>query len=228
VLTAAFSKLSIVIPVGFNDFAWSNLLDDLAIFGNQLEIIIAACQTQPATISLSENARWIQVSPGRAHQLNAGAKHASGNVIWFLHADTRLTSQVSFAVQQYIAASDNSLGYFKLKFANDGPGQTCLNAWAANIRSRWFGLPFGDQGFIVAKTVFEHVDGFDEAVAQGEDLDFIVRLKAIGTKLHELPAELITSARRYQQHGWFTTTLRHLWLTCSLTHRARQRLRLSA
>ena len=116
------------------------------------------------------------------------------------------------------------MAYFRLKFAEDGPKQTRLNAWAANIRSRYFGLPFGDQGFIINKSVFERINGFDETVLVGEDLDFVVRLKALDIPLNELSAELITSARRYQQHGWLITSIRHIWLTWLLTRQAKRRL----
>jgi len=187
-------------------------------------MILSACQPQPADIELPEQARWLCVPKGRALQLNAGGRQAVRGFIWFVHADTRLTPGVVAAVQRYLEADELSLGYFRLKFAEDGPGLTRLNGWAANMRSRCFGLPFGDQGFIVSKTVFEQLNGFDETLTLGEDLDFVVRLQAAGISLQELPAELITSARRYRQQGWLSTTLRHLWLTWQLTRQARRRL----
>jgi hypothetical protein len=58
----------------------------------------------------------------------------------------------------------------------------------------------------------------------GEDLDFVVRLQAAGLPLQQLPADLITSARRYRQYGWLTTTVRHIYLTGLLARQARQRL----
>ncbi|MEO1879916.1 MAG: hypothetical protein ABGX40_08065, partial [Methylococcales bacterium] len=112
----------------------------------------------------------------------------------------------------------------QLKFANDGPKSVSLNAWAANVRSRLLGLPFGDQGFIMHHVVFDQVQGFDENISLGEDLDFVVRLQASHVHLQELPAALITSARRYQQYGWLMTSIRHVFLTWQLTRQARQRL----
>lgn len=223
--TKGFSHLSIVIPVGFNDRSWRRLLNDLSKFGRDSEIILSACQVQPDDIELADNVVWTQSTQGRAQQLNAGAKLVSGDFIWFLHADTRLTRDVLTAVQQFIKSGDNNLAYFKLKFADDGPKQTYLNAWAANIRSRFFGLPFGDQGFILSKSLFAQIKGFDETVSLGEDLDFVMRMQAADVSLQELPAELITSARRYQQQGWLLTTIRHVGLTWLLTRRAKQRLR---
>ena len=80
------------------------------------------------------------------------------------------------------------------------------------------------KGFIISKSLFEQVHGFDETVTVGEDLDFVVRVQASGVLLQELPAELLTSARRYQQHGWLATTVRHIWLTWCLTRQAKRRL----
>ena len=219
-----FIRLSIVIPVGPDDSVWRHLLNDLAIFGTVPEIILSACQPRPDEIDFPDNARWLQGPQGRARQLNAGARQAMGDMIWFVHADTRLTKGIDHAVQSFIDRDECGLAYFRLKFADDGPVLTHLNAWAANIRSRLFALPFGDQGYIIDKSVFVQLNGFDEAVTLGEDLDFAVRAKANGFALRELPAALITSARRYRQQGWLVTTLRHVCLTWQLTRQAKRRL----
>ena len=219
-----FGKLSVVIPVGPDDNTWQHLLKELTVFGTELEIILSACQIQPIDIELPNHVLWIQSSKGRAYQLNAGVKHATRSFVWFLHADTRFSVGVKEAIFSYIEISSHTMGYFRLKFASDGPAKTRLNAWGANIRSRYFGLPFGDQGFVINKSLFEHTNGFNESVLVGEDLDFVVRVKASGMQLQELPAELISSSRRYKEYGWFTTTTRHLWLTWCLTRQAKRRL----
>lgn len=219
-----FNKLSIVVPIGPDDAAWRQLLQDLANFGTAPEIILSACRPWSDALELPENARWLQGAQGRARQLNAGARETSNRFIWFLHADTRLSPGVDTSVRHFIDSNVPKLAYFRLKFANDGPVLTRLNAWAANWRSRRFGLPFGDQGFIVDRSVYERLHGFDESAALGEDLDFVVRWQAAGFELLELPAELVTSARRYRQHGWLSTTLEHVRLTWRLTREARRRL----
>jgi len=219
-----FSDLSIVIPVGPNDCSWQNLLNELLPFGDEVEIIISACQSQPARFKFANNVKWLQSNQGRAVQQNGGAELGTRKIIWFLHADSQLSEGIVNIVRQFIGTSTYDVGYFRLQFADDGPNQTQMNAWAANIRSRYFGLPFGDQGFIMAKDIFNRMDGFDQAVLVGEDLDFVVRLKGKGINLQELPGNLTTSSRRYQQSGWLLTTIRHIWLTCLLTRQAKQRL----
>jgi len=220
----SFSELSIIIPVGPGEQSWQGLLNELTAFSSKVEIIISVCQQPPSDYKLSENVKWIQATQGRASQLNAGAEKSTRNILWFLHADTRFTNNVSKAIQAYSKQNTQGIGYFKLKFAKDGPKLTQVNAWAANIRARYFGLPFGDQGFIMKKSVFDQLQGFDQSLKLGEDLDFIVRAKAAGILLQEIPYQLHTSARRYQQNGWLLTTIRFVWLTWLLRRQARQRL----
>lgn len=221
---AIVSKLSIIIPVGHDDHAWQHLLKALATLGKEIEIIISACQIQAKAVDLPDNVIWLQTSQGRARQLNAGAIKACGNILWFLHADTSFTTGIIETMRHFIKADEPSMGYCKLKFAQDGPKQIHLNAWAANIRSRYLGLPFGDQGFMMHRSLFEQMNGFDESIKIGEDLDFVVRVQASGVSLLELPTTLLTSGRRYQQNGWFYTTLQHIYLTWYLTRQAKRRL----
>ncbi|HFD10873.1 MAG TPA: glycosyl transferase family 2 [Crenotrichaceae bacterium] len=220
-----FRNLSIVIPVGPGDESWRKLVAELVESGINAEIILCASTDQPGDIDFPAHVEWIVTSQGRAGQLNVGANQSSRRFIWFVHADTCLTASALTVVNHYLQSDKRILGYFRLRFASDGPWQTHLNALAANIRSRLFDLPFGDQGLIMHKSLFEQVDGFDENLVLGEDLDFVVRVKAAGFQLVQLPAELVTSARRYQQQGWLPTTMRHVWLTWSLTRQARQRIR---
>ncbi len=218
--------LSIVIPVGAGDPAWKTLLPQLLERNEAVEIIISACRPKPDEALLAdERIIWQTGEQGRAGQLNRGAALAGGEYIWFLHADSRLNPVVWRDINAFMAADANALGYFQLGFANDGPCLTRLNARLANWRSDWLGLPFGDQGFVLKKSVFDRLAGFDERVSPGEDLDFVVRARAMGFQLQGLPATLLSSARRYRQYGWLQTSLKHVYLTAKLTWQAQQRVR---
>jgi len=220
-----FKQLSIVIPVGPDDNTWPSLLAELKSAGIESEIILSACQPQVASLELPADVIWINGQQGRAQQLNTSAEKASGAVIWFLHADSHLTAGVSQTLQDYLQSAKQTLGYFKLKFAANGPQLMRLNAWAANIRSRYFGLPFGDQGFMLPKAIFQALKGFDVTLPMGEDLDFVVRAQAAKIALQAFDTELITSARRYQKQGWLQTTARYVYLTLCLNYQAKRRLR---
>lgn len=83
--------------------------------------------------------------------MNVGADSARGEWLWFLHADSRLGPATLWALQRFLDRDVDALGYFDLAFRRDGPRLAALNAWGANLRSRWLGLPFGDQGFVIRK-----------------------------------------------------------------------------
>ncbi len=220
--------LSIIIPVGPDDNAWQTLLPALLAHDGVAEIILSACQPQPDNILLQDaRVQWLSGQQGRAHQLNAGAQAAKGSLLWFLHADSRLSEAVWSAIVNFWQQQRDALAYFELVFTSDGPWLTRLNAQLANLRARYLGLPFGDQGFVLKKSLFKALNGFDTGLKRGEDLDFVVRLKYKGYALMSLPAVLQSSARRYQKQGWLKTSLEHIFLTLLMTWQARRRLKQS-
>lgn len=151
--------------------------------------------------------------PGRARQMNAGAARAVGQWLWFVHADSRLRPATLSALNAFLERDVDALGYFDLAYRDDGPRLVALNAWGANLRSRAFGLPFGDQGLLLRASRFEALVGFDESVAYGEDHRLVWTARNAGVPLQRIAAPLETSARKYAQHGWLRTTVRHLHLT---------------
>jgi hypothetical protein len=223
---AARLKLSVIVPVGPGDRAWPALLGDLrALEGNAEILLVAPPGAAPAAFSprshgLQVAARWLEAPAGRARQQNAGAAAARGAMLWFLHADTRLTAAALAAAQGF---ADAALGYFDLRFADDGPALVQANAAGAWFRSRWLGLPFGDQGFILPREVFEALGGFDELLAGGEDHALVWTARHAGVPVVPLRAPLLTSARRYAEYGWLRTTLRHGRLTITQAWRFRRR-----
>lgn len=218
------SPLSIVIPVGPGDTAWRGLLADLAALPQDCEIILAATDADPAPDDLpplAASLRWLTAPRGRPQQLNAGAAVARHPRLCFLHADSRLPAA---SLQRLLATEPAaSLHYFDLRFAADGPTLMGLNTLGTWIRSRWLGLPFGDQGLLLARADFERLGGFDTAITRGEDHAFVWSARRAGLGLRPLRAPIVTSARRYAACGWWRTTCHHLGLTWQQArHFARQ------
>jgi hypothetical protein len=211
---------SIVVPIGPTERAWNGLIHDLTSRFPEAEIVLATCvplaDAPPGTIV-------VPGSPGRAAQQNRGAEAARGNWLWFLHADTIVTPLIPPVLRAFLAGPADRIGYFRLGFQTDGPRLVRLNALGANFRARWLGLPFGDQGFVVPRPVWDRLGGFDEGFGLGEDLELVVRARARGVRLAPLAAPLLTSARRYRDGGWLATTIRHVRLTADQVHRARAR-----
>jgi hypothetical protein len=223
---AASLRLSVVIPVGPGERAWRTLLGDLAALRDAEIILVATPGGTPAGVEgggppSRVSTRWLEAPAGRARQQNAGAAAAAGEMIWFLHADSRLPAASIAAAQAFVGR--NALGYFDLRFRDDGPRLAQLNALGARIRSRVLGLPFGDQGFVLSLRTFNALGGFDESLATGEDHALVWSARHAGIPLAPLRAPLLTSARRYAEHGWLRTTLRHARLTIAQARRFSRR-----
>lgn len=191
-----FNRVSIIVPVHGNETQLDTLLGDLTPVNEEAEFIL-------------------QFEGTRAESLNAGAAKSTREFLWFLHADTRVTAHNLKALEQALGGNPGCLHYFDLAF--DKTGLPALNAWGANMRSRLFGTPFGDQGFCIAKALFCTTGGFPEDAPYGEDLTFVWRARRAGIMLNRIPSTLVTSARKYSAHGWLKITLRHLWRWISLS-----------
>ena len=217
------SQVSVVLPVGPGDRAWPPLYAALREHASATEVlpVFANGDAQPMP------ADAMRAPAGRAHQQNAGARAARRPWLWFLHADTRFTTETLPALRAFLERDEPALCWFRLRFDADGPKplQWAMraNAIGANWRSRRLGLPFGDQGLLIPRLEFDRLDGFDPQLAYGEDHALVWRARRAGLPLRELDAAVITSARKYAERGWLRTTLHHLRLTADQAWRERRR-----
>lgn len=207
------SSIAIIIPVGPGDSAWRKLLPQLAV-ANSHEIVLALAEGEDGFVEGDLNTRVVHSPAGRARQLNTGVNASQANWLWFLHADSEVTPATIEAMHRFVDADRGAIGFFRLGFQGDGPRWMFLNAWGAALRSRLFGLPFGDQGLLMQRRIFEALGGFDESVGKGEDHALIWSARAKGIPLRAIKATIRTSARRYAENGWWRTTKTHLGMTC--------------
>ncbi|MEX2207521.1 MAG: TIGR04283 family arsenosugar biosynthesis glycosyltransferase [Myxococcota bacterium] len=140
----------------------------------------------------------IQALPGRARQMDAGYREASGAVVLFLHADTRLEPGWSEAVLAALEDPGVAGGAFGLRFEAPGLGYRLIER-GVELRSRIVGLPYGDQALFVRKRVLDLAGGI-RPVPIFEDLDLVQAIKRAG-RLALLRACVFTSARRYARNG---------------------------
>ena len=213
-----------VVPLGPGEAKAPALLDQLCALPADCEVVVVHAGATPATAG-RPGMRHLTSAPGRARQMNAGAAHARGAWLWFLHADSRLTFGCIPAMLAFARRRQPVLGWFPLAFRGDGPALTRLNAWGANVRSRWLGLPFGDQGLALPAIQFRALGGYDEAAPNGEDHLLVWAAHAARLKLVRLDAVLQTSARKYARHGWSRTTMRHWRATLLQAYTAWRRMR---
>lgn len=206
-------SVTAVIPVGPGDRSWRELVGVLEreapAISRVLVFAIGDLQSRPRDPSQ----RVLEVDRGRARQQNAGARRARSDWLWFLHADSRPLPASFAALSQFLARDEDALGHFDLRFHDGGSALLRLTEWGAALRCRRFGLPFGDQGFVLRRARFEALCGFDEARDHGEDHALVWAARRAGLPLRRIPAPLPTSARKYHDNGWLATTLRHQRLT---------------
>ncbi len=148
--------------------------------------------------------RVLNALPGRAHQMDAGYRVASGEIVLFLHADTRLEVGWYEALREAMLDPISAGGAFTLRFEAEGLFFRLLERGAL-WRSRKFGLPYGDQALFLRRKLLMESDGI-APVALFEDLDLARQISGAG-ELVILPQRAFASARRYQRNG----ALRQWW-----------------
>lgn len=205
--------LSVIIPSRADETLWKRLLVDLEALPPESEVLVVGEKLgEPPPTGF--RIRMIESPQGRARQLNAGAAAAEGNYLWFVHSDSELPAASIAELEALLQRRPHrELWFFRLAFKNDGPLMMRLNALGANFRSGVLGMPFGDQGFMIERALFEELGGYDERCAYGEDHLFAWRCRRCGVTLHMFQGTIVTSARKYAQRGWLRTTLLHLRLT---------------
>jgi rSAM/selenodomain-associated transferase 2 len=199
-------KLSIVMPVLDEAAGIEAALQALApLHARGIEVIIADGGSSDGTAALARPLadRVITAPRGRAVQMNAGAAAAMGDVLMFLHADTRLPDDADRLVLDGLADSAKVWGRFDVRI--DGSGLLALIGIMMNTRSRLTGIATGDQAMFMTRAAFDNAGGFPP-IALMEDVALSARLKRISRPLC-LTARATTSARRWQRHGVLRTIL---------------------
>ncbi len=218
-MTEFLKQLSIIIPFYGEDIKWKDLLQDLRPLPREAEILLVGPDAPPSELlsRASENMlaaiRFVWAPKGRGSQLNAGTKAASNNFFWFLHADSKVPRPSLFMLAQALQNAPDALHYFDLHFLDDGPKAVILNSLGANFRSRYLGLPFGDQAFAVSRAQFYKIGGFAESAPYGEDHLLIWQARRKRVPIRRIAAPIFTSARSYKASGWGALTSRRLYLT---------------
>ncbi|MBI3994479.1 MAG: TIGR04283 family arsenosugar biosynthesis glycosyltransferase [Nitrospirae bacterium] len=200
-------RISVIIPT-FNESAViERALKDLPRRGD-VERIVADGGSSDGTAALAGPLadRVLTTETGRARQMNAGARASRGDVLLFLHADSRLAHGAFDAVMQALEDPAVAGGAFALAIDSSRPVLRLVAA-AANGRTRLTNIPYGDQGIFVRRSVFERMGGYPDLPIM-EDLEFSRRLKRAG-KIALLPMPITTSSRRWDNEGIGYTTLRN-------------------
>ncbi|MDP2712513.1 MAG: TIGR04283 family arsenosugar biosynthesis glycosyltransferase [Solirubrobacteraceae bacterium] len=199
--------VSILVPTLNEAAELPRLLDDLAALPGRWELIVADGGSRDATRQLAREhpagARVLEQSGGRAAQLNAAARDASGEVLLFLHADSRLPRDAYASLADAARTPGIGGGNFALQFEGDRAFERILGA--VYRFQRRHGYYYGDSSVWVRRTTFDALGGYRE-IAIMDDYDFVRRLER-STATRCLPGPATTSARRWRAIGIPRTVL---------------------
>lgn len=165
------------------------------------QVIIADGRSTDCISEISEEvgADFVTVEPGRGGQLRVGAAAARGAWLLFLHADTVLEGDWLRGIRQHIEMHPDKAGHFRIRFDSERRYARWTEGWT-NIRSRWFKLPFGDQGLLISRKLYDEIGGFED-IPLMEDVAMIL---TIGRKrLREIRGVAMTDAVRYERDGYW-------------------------
>lgn len=192
-------QVSIVVPVLNEEATISAALERLRRDFPDCDLVVVDGGSTDATARLAaRHAMVVHSEPGRATQMNEGARHTSGEVLWFIHADTRIEAAALAQIRAALTDPQVVGGGLTLRFDRRSPGLAWL-ARTSNARARRLHHVFGDQAIFVRRSVFDELGGFPGLPIM-EDLEFSRRLARRG-RLAVLPATSTASARRLVAQG---------------------------
>ncbi len=204
-------KVSIIIPVLNESARINKLINLLENLKGDKEIIISDGGSTDGTLQKIKNfdgLKIVKAHSGRAAQMNEGAKISTGDILWFLHADS---IPANSSIQDIIQAIKNGFigGFFKLYFYDSHDKFMNFIARTSHTRGKNFCLIFGDQGLFLRRDIFFELGGFAD-LALMEDWEFSRRLKNFHKQgfICALDSKIGTSARRYINNGRFKTWLK--------------------
>lgn len=219
--------VSILVPARNEATSLPWLLDDIraltAEHGVTCDVIVADGGSTDGTVAVARDAGAVVVegARGRGAQLRAAAEAATAPVLLALHADARLDAAARAALGARLRAGidPREAWVFRLRIAADAAAAGAsiarsvalrLVAFGANLRTRLFSLPYGDQGLLLTRDAYDRVGGY-QSLPLFEDVTLVRALAAQG-RIRVLPAAITVSARRWERDGVFARSLRNLRL----------------
>ncbi|MCR4376790.1 MAG: TIGR04283 family arsenosugar biosynthesis glycosyltransferase [Rhodospirillales bacterium] len=204
--------LSIIIPTLNAEATLAATLDPIlaaAVPGLDLGVVDGGSNDATRSIAAERGAKVLTCQAGRGRQLVCGANATTAEWLLFLHADTRLPQSWPEDVSRFITADANQqrAAYFRLSFDDESAGAKRVAA-LANWRAKVLGLPYGDQGLLIHRTLYDEVGGFDARLTLMEDVELARRIGPM--RLKRLPGCVVTSAAKYRTGGWWLRPFKNL------------------
>jgi len=205
------SPISVVIPVyGEADGINGAIRRIRAISGGwNCEIIVVDGHPERNTLAVIDDPGVLKIrsGQGRGHQMNAGAKAASGETLIFLHADCRLPAGALSRISKVMEEGRCVGGAFSLRIVGE-KGFFRFIGWLTTLRARLTRVPYGDQGIFIRRDYFNAIGGYRE-IPILEDVELMRRIRGRGDRIVLLPEVVLTSSRRWDHEGCLSRTLRN-------------------
>lgn len=203
-------RVSIIIPALNEAQCIPDTLASIEKQDTPYEIIVVDGGSEDNTVAVSAPfATVVSSKRGRANQMNAGAQIAKGDILLFLHADTKIPPNALLHIRESLESGTKEAGIFRLRFDQNS---ALLRFYSYCTRYKQPRLCFGDRALFVKRTVFNELQGF-KPIPIFEDLDLAIRLSKRGRFLY-LNEYVTTAARRFEQKGPLKQQLLNtfLWL----------------
>ena len=200
-------KISIIIPVRNEAENIGKLLQGLQEYrdrGHALIVVDGGSEDETVFIARPLVDRLIEAPAGRARQMNAGASVASGDVLWFLHADSQVPDHADELIKNALTNGASTWGRFDIRLSGSSRSLRIVESMM-NLRSRLTGIATGDQAIFIRHELFDKVGGFPDQCLM-EDVEISKMLKKFQSPV-SLPEKLVTSSRRWEKNGVLRTIL---------------------
>lgn len=199
-------RFSIVIPCYHDEPQLTVLLSQLraipAVTPPEIIVVDGAASMACRSVCHAHKARWLAGAPCRGRQLLDGALKARGDVLWFLHADTQVTS-TAFAAMSRAIGQGAAGGFFRFRFAAPREWPVLILEPAIALRCRW-GVPYGDQGLFMMRDSY-HVAGGHAPWPLFEEVPLVRNARRHG-RFVALRESIYVNPRRWQRDGWWRRT----------------------
>ena len=204
-------RFSIIIPVLNEADQINALIGHLRDFPEEakIEIIVVDGSAQGDTLGVIEDrqVRCLSSAAGRARQMNAGAAVAMGEILIFLHADTRLPAGALALIDHALELPGLVGGAFDLEIRSNRPSLKIIAA-VASRRSRLTRIPYGDQAIFIRRAFFGQIGGYPD-IPLMEDVALMRQIKKAGGRIYIIRERVSTSPRRWEKEGILRATLRN-------------------
>jgi rSAM/selenodomain-associated transferase 2 len=193
-------NISIIVPVLNEAALVRESLTCLRESAPKAEIVVVDGTSSDRTTKFAAGLcnRLLQTAPGRARQLNAGARAAQGEVLWFLHIDATISESAIAEIESALKNREIVGGFFRIRF----PRRAFVYRFSdcfAHYAGLLLGIRYGDHGFFCRREIFEKIGGFPEVVLM-EDADFFRKLRRAG-RIAVVRQPIVVNPRRYELIG---------------------------